>query len=722
MMANTAGQGNDTAALLARRDKRAWREFYHATITRIYNFAYYKLRRDHHAAEEVTQEVYLNAYSMIGRYEGKGALEDWLIGVTKRRIADYLRKRKAGRMQGFEESIASGGGLSPEELLARREVADAVNAAMAELPVDYARVLELKYVEKKSVREVGHRIGSTEKAAESMLTRARQALKRSLEASVGAPAVTVLLGAGDMLETSVRTMLDTVYEPVAPSEAFVKMLGESIISIIEGGGIMAGTETAAARMGRNATRALVISGIVAALLVCCLMVVLTVGGTVVPHAGSPAPDAALPAVLGNGDEEPAEQTGEEKTAGKSEEAGKGQPKEDKPEKTEQENKPADEPAGKPEQESALWSTETGVDALCREAELVVIAKYEATVHADGRRGSHNIDEFSVEKILRGETGHRLWLRQYEDGLDDKGQEYKRTFFTRPGSSDGRYIIFIRRKSDMEKKVMNNVVLIAATAKNINEVQNNPWFGKQGKKPLMLDLTAGPGHDWMSRTQTYKLGMEVGQILTVSGRNVYSTSSTWKFKEAKVTSGDGIVAIERKEEKVSRYTVVLKALTKGDATVEFRHDGEPKVAAVLKINVGREKAVEKIIPDGIKFPGFEGSTADNPLYGWDDNKWKTKLFTVRREDVRSWLRETENMLKIEEDSGEESDCITQSYLQAAMCHHALGDKGNAVKYYRKAAEFLDPNRRARVESETFLFYSNTDKLLKVVEKRIQELTQ
>jgi RNA polymerase sigma-70 factor (ECF subfamily) len=707
LMKKAANSERDTAMLLGKRDRATWQKFYQSTITRVYNFAYYRLGRDHHAAEEVTQEVYLNAYSRIALYEGKGAVEDWLIGIARRRAADYLRnmKKHGGKAVEAAGRHDANRDLPPDEHLARQELADSINVAVAELPANYAAVLKLKYMAKKSVREICREVGSTEKAVESMLSRARQALRRSLEASVGAPAVAALIGRENMFETSIGTILESTYKPVAPSETFIRTLGEKIFSTVKGGGKVISAERVAGSLSRNTAKALIVSGIVAAFVVCCLLVI---------HSASnsqPFPEPrGLPATVADGgrdegveiqDPPPKEQPPAEPV-----EEPKKQPK-DKPKKP-----PAGKPAEKPEEKPAPWSADMGIDTLCREAELVVIAKYNGTERATGRHGSSRTDMFDVEKILRGKTKHTLYLSQWSSF---SGKEV--THFTMPNSPNGRYIIFIRK---------GKIVLLPATRKNVDKVEKNPWLDKTGKAPLMLDLTAtsGGNYEWLSRTQTYALGMEVGQILTVQGCNQFPT---WKFKEAKLTAGDGVVAVEKKEGKGSDYFVVLKALKKGDATIEFHHHTapepgtgkvmHPRIAAVLKIKVGKQQAVKKIKQGELKFPGFEGATDEDPRFGWTEQEWKSKLYTVRKEDVTKWLKESKDIIKCEK-----GDNLTQFHLVAAMCHQALGEKDKAVEHYKEAAECLDPGWRAQVKDKTGLFFDNIDKLRKVIEGRIEELSR
>ena len=68
------------------------------------------------------------------------------------------------------------------EVLAREETREIVNATMSQLPVHYRSALEAKYVSQRSVREIAGDQATSEKAIESLLTRARQAFRETFQA------------------------------------------------------------------------------------------------------------------------------------------------------------------------------------------------------------------------------------------------------------------------------------------------------------------------------------------------------------------------------------------------------------------------------------------------------------------------------------------------------------------------------------------------------------
>ncbi|MCA9207409.1 MAG: sigma-70 family RNA polymerase sigma factor [Planctomycetales bacterium] len=69
--------------------------------------------------------------------------------------------------------------LIEEDVLRCEETRQMVNATMSQLPSHYREALELKYVAGHSVRQIATARAMTEKAVESLLTRARQAFRET---------------------------------------------------------------------------------------------------------------------------------------------------------------------------------------------------------------------------------------------------------------------------------------------------------------------------------------------------------------------------------------------------------------------------------------------------------------------------------------------------------------------------------------------------------------
>ncbi len=83
-------------------------------------------------------------------------------------------------MRTFLEAIAAFAGDDPEREYERRELSRLVHVTLDHLPARYKEALVGRYLEGASVEEIGSRLDLGYKAAESLLTRARQAFREGL--------------------------------------------------------------------------------------------------------------------------------------------------------------------------------------------------------------------------------------------------------------------------------------------------------------------------------------------------------------------------------------------------------------------------------------------------------------------------------------------------------------------------------------------------------------
>jgi RNA polymerase sigma-70 factor, ECF subfamily len=165
-------------------DRDAAEYLFQAHFEGLYEFAHYRVGGDRTQAEDVVQDTFLVALEGLRNFDGRSSLQTWLCGIAKNKIRTQRRKR---RPMALEDALDEASGeidelLSrvdseplPEWILEKRETKDLVGATLSTLPPDYRRALVEKYVDGKSVAEIGAGLAKSEKATESLLTRARLA-------------------------------------------------------------------------------------------------------------------------------------------------------------------------------------------------------------------------------------------------------------------------------------------------------------------------------------------------------------------------------------------------------------------------------------------------------------------------------------------------------------------------------------------------------------------
>jgi RNA polymerase sigma-70 factor (ECF subfamily) len=188
------------ARLLA-GERQAFDQFFNEYYPKLYRFALRRLRGDAAACEDVAQATLCRALESLRGYRGEAALMTWLCTLCRRELGARWREAGGRVMQPLAEdqpevraaleSLLSAEGGDPELASSREQVRDSILAALDYLPAPYGDILEWKYVRDMSVHEIAARLGRSEKATESLLTRARDAFREAFGALQGATGVSM---------------------------------------------------------------------------------------------------------------------------------------------------------------------------------------------------------------------------------------------------------------------------------------------------------------------------------------------------------------------------------------------------------------------------------------------------------------------------------------------------------------------------------------------------
>jgi RNA polymerase sigma-70 factor (ECF subfamily) len=156
-------------------DETAWRTLYEETFAELWAYVCWRCAGRRDLAEEITQETWLVAVRRLRAFNPReGGFLGWLRGIAANLLRNRLRKLPLEARPGLvTERLAA-----PRDLTAEvREQEESITRALAALPPRYEAVLRAKYLEQTSVERIAGQWGETPKAIESLLSRARQALR-----------------------------------------------------------------------------------------------------------------------------------------------------------------------------------------------------------------------------------------------------------------------------------------------------------------------------------------------------------------------------------------------------------------------------------------------------------------------------------------------------------------------------------------------------------------
>ncbi|MFZ3245307.1 MAG: sigma-70 family RNA polymerase sigma factor [Candidatus Acidiferrales bacterium] len=158
----------------ARKDPSRFAELYENNFERVYAYVARRVG-NRQEAEDITSEVFHQALEKIGSFEWRGVpFAAWLFRIAANATADRWRQR--AREQGNPGKEASEE-FDFESANARGRLFGMVK----ELPVEQRLVVEMRFAEEKSIREIAQAIGKTEGAVKQLQFRAIRYLRTRME-------------------------------------------------------------------------------------------------------------------------------------------------------------------------------------------------------------------------------------------------------------------------------------------------------------------------------------------------------------------------------------------------------------------------------------------------------------------------------------------------------------------------------------------------------------
>lgn len=157
-------EGAELLSRVARqRDATAFSRLYDLSAPLLYGLAC-RMVGPGADAEDVLQEVMLQAWNRAAAFDpGKGTARVWLVVLTRSRCLDKLRRRGTRRSHetsGLDAVVEPADGEpSASQTLEQAEARAVVRKALAALPAEQRRTLEIAYFEGLSQSEIAERTG-----------------------------------------------------------------------------------------------------------------------------------------------------------------------------------------------------------------------------------------------------------------------------------------------------------------------------------------------------------------------------------------------------------------------------------------------------------------------------------------------------------------------------------------------------------------------------------
>ena len=150
-------------------DEGAVNEIYDQFSSFVYGFAL-RVIGDARAAEDVSQDVFVTVWERPDAFDpDRGSLRTWLGTLAHRRAVDHVRREEARRRRAIKDGARPQTTPDVEEMAMALVTAERVRAALATLPDEQRRAIQLAYFGGKTYRQVAEVLGIPEGTAKSRL-------------------------------------------------------------------------------------------------------------------------------------------------------------------------------------------------------------------------------------------------------------------------------------------------------------------------------------------------------------------------------------------------------------------------------------------------------------------------------------------------------------------------------------------------------------------------
>ncbi len=174
-------------------DQRAFKALVERYQRKVYSVALGMLK-DREEARDAAQEAFIKVYKYIEHFKGDSSFYTWLYRITVNISIDMMRKRGSAKGPHFEfdETIANDTteanigalgtrlGTNPQKSMLRKELAEKIQAALAEVPENHRAILLLREIEGMSYEDLARTLGIPKGTVMSRLFHARLKVQKIL--------------------------------------------------------------------------------------------------------------------------------------------------------------------------------------------------------------------------------------------------------------------------------------------------------------------------------------------------------------------------------------------------------------------------------------------------------------------------------------------------------------------------------------------------------------
>lgn len=161
----------------------SFERIYPSLKTALVKFIAKRIGSDKEAVDEVFSRTVVAAWKGWGSFRHKSSYLTWFCAISLRKIADYYREQVHENsliVTPFLENIADAlqtDDYSPEEILSQHELVASIRECLKLVSEEKRRILYLRYWRDLTIKEIAKSFGTSERAVEGKIYRAKKVFK-----------------------------------------------------------------------------------------------------------------------------------------------------------------------------------------------------------------------------------------------------------------------------------------------------------------------------------------------------------------------------------------------------------------------------------------------------------------------------------------------------------------------------------------------------------------
>ena len=166
----------DQLAIKAKNgDAEAYAQIFDILADSIYKFLAFRLQSKEDA-QDLTSQVFLEAWQGIKRYDGKRSFKTWIFSIARYTLIDFYRSHKTTASLDAVTDLAGKTDIQAEA--ETKSDMDFVISEMNRLPELYQTILKLRFLDELEYSEIAEMTGKTENSVRVIVKRGLDRLKK----------------------------------------------------------------------------------------------------------------------------------------------------------------------------------------------------------------------------------------------------------------------------------------------------------------------------------------------------------------------------------------------------------------------------------------------------------------------------------------------------------------------------------------------------------------